>query len=201
MATQSTKNRTESKSSKSGDFQVPAAAGNIGAAVAGAAIAAAANVGRKMFVQGVSARKGSWDESLAEEHRMVLGLFDKLLETADDESKKRKMLLMQIGHALDKHAYAEEHVVYTSLREANFASDAAKLEAEHGEVKTFLHRLGHLDATDPSWIELVAEFRETVAVHAALEEKEIFPQLRAQIDETLDKQITSEVNKAGFMMA
>ena len=29
------------------------------------------------------------------------------------------MLLMKLGHALDKHAYDEEHVVYPALREAN----------------------------------------------------------------------------------
>jgi len=34
-----------------------------------------------------------------------------------------------------------------------------------------------------------------------MDEDEVFPQLRAEIDDALDKRITREVNKAGFMMA
>ena len=34
-----------------------------------------------------------------------------------------------------------------------------------------------------------------------MEEDEVFPELRAEIDDAMDKRITKEVNKAGFMMA
>jgi hypothetical protein len=34
-----------------------------------------------------------------------------------------------------------------------------------------------------------------------MEEEEVFPQLRAEMNEDMDKRITREVNKAGFMMA
>jgi iron-sulfur cluster repair protein YtfE (RIC family) len=111
------------------------------------------------------------------------------------------LLLLQLGHALDKHAYAEEHVVYTSLRENNDASMAELLEKEHGEVKTYLHRLGNMPKDSPGWLDVVSEFRANVAQHMAMEENEVFPQLRAHIDEAMDKRITKEVNKAGFMMA
>jgi hemerythrin superfamily protein len=131
----------------------------------------------------------------------VLALFDKMLDTDDDQTKKRALLLLQLGHALDKHAYAEEHVIYPCLREANDASIAALLETGHGEVKTFLHRLAHLPKDSPEWIGVVQEFRDSVAAHAQMEEAEVFPQLRAQIDDAMDKRITKEVNKAGFMMA
>lgn len=184
-----------------GAFAWGSAAGIAGAAIGGAMIAVAANLGRKAAVQGLSATAGSWDESLAAEHKAVLAMFDKMLATDDDQTKKRALLLMQLGHALDKHAYAEEHVVYPSLRESNDESVAALLETEHGEVKTYLHRLANMPKDSPEWLPLVAEFRDSVAAHARMEEEEVFPQLRARIDDAMDKRITKEVNKAGFMMA
>ena len=206
MATRSTrtvnkKGSPEKKSTESNAFQWGSAGAIASAALGGAVIAVAANLGRKAAVQGISAAAGNWADSLAAEHKAVLALFDKMLDTDDDQTKKRALLLLQLGHALDKHAYAEEHVVYPCLRENNDASVAALLEKEHGETKTFLHRLSNMAKDSPDWLDVVSEFRASVAHHAAMEEKEVFPQLRASIDETLDKRITKEVNKAGFMMA
>ena len=184
-----------------GAFQWGSAGAIASAALGGAMIAVAANLGRKAAVQGISASAGNWADSLAAEHKMVLAMFDKMLDTDDDQTKKRALLLLQLGHALDKHAYAEEHVVYPCLRETNDASVAELLEKEHGEVKTYLHRLANMPKDSPEWLGVVSEFRASVAHHAAMEENEVFPQLRAQIDEAMDKRITKEVNKAGFMMA
>ena len=205
-STSTSKSRSNGKSSRGNGgersaFQWGSAAGIAGAAIGGAMIAVAANLGRKAAVQGFSAAAGSWDESLAAEHKMVLGLFDKMLDTDETQTRKRALLLMQLGHALDKHAYAEEHVVYPSLRESNDSTVAALLETEHGEVKTYLHRLANMPKDSPEWRTVVTEFRDSVAAHAKMEEEEVFPQLRARIDDTLDKRITKEVNKAGFMMA
>ncbi len=172
-----------------------------GAALGGAALAIAANLGRKFAVQGMSASKGNWAESLAAEHQAVLALFDKMLATEDSQTMQRSMYLMQLGHALDKHAYAEEHVVYPALREANERADADELEKEHGDVKTFLYRLHNLDTDAPEWLTTVREFRDSVSAHARLEEDEVFPRLRGEISDELDARITKEVNKAGFMMA
>jgi hemerythrin superfamily protein len=138
-------------------------------------IAIAANLGRKAAVQGMSAAAGSWDESLAAEHKAVLALFDRMLATDDSQTRKRALMLMQLGHALDKHAYAEEHVVYPCLRESNDDSVAALLETEHGEVKTYLHRLSNMPKDSPEWLGLVAEVRDSIAAHARMEENEVFP--------------------------
>ena len=172
-----------------------------GVALGGVALAIAANLGRKLAIQSISAVKGNWADSLAAEHDMVLALFDKALATEDSQTVKRKLLLMQIGHALDKHAYAEEHVIYPVLRETNDVADAEELEKEHGEVKEFLYRLTHMGSDSPEWIPTMSEFRTALKTHAALEEHEIFPRLRSEITEEIDARLTSEVNKAGFMMA
>jgi len=172
-----------------------------GAALGGAALAVAANLGRKFLTQSLSASQGDWTESLAAEHEAVLALFDKMLATDETQTIQRRMLLMKVGHALDKHAYAEEHVIYPALREANETMDAQELETEHGEVKEFLYRLQHMEFDDPEWIDTIRQFRSSVEAHAKMEEEQVFPRLRAEIDEQLNERLTKEVNRAGFMMA
>ena len=91
---------------------------------------------------------------------MVLAMFDKMLATDDTQTVQRKMLLMKLGHAIDKHAYAEEHVVYPALREAMTAPTPRNWKTEHGEVKEFLYRLEHMDLDAPNWLETMREFRD-----------------------------------------
>lgn len=172
-----------------------------GAALGGAALAFAANVGRKFLSQALVGGHGDWAESLAQEHQAVLATFDKMLETDETQTVQRKMLLMKLGYAIDKHAYAEEHVVYPALREANERADAEELETDHGEVKEFLYRLNHMAADDPAWIDTVREFRTALESHARMEEDQIFPRLRSEIDDELDARLTREVKKAEFMMS
>jgi hemerythrin superfamily protein len=201
-ATRSNSSRSRSRSTSNGRSAFRWGPGAIaGAALGGAALAIAANLGRKFLTQSLSASQGNWADSLAAEHDSVLAMFDKMLATDASQTVQRRMLLLKLGHALDKHAYAEEHVVYPALREANDRADAAELESEHGEVKEFLYRLHHMELDDPNWLETIREFRAAVEAHAKMEEEQVFPRLRAEIDDELDARLTKEVNKAGFMMA
>ena len=177
------------------------AAGTIaGAAAGGAMLAIAANVGRKFLAQSFIATD-HWADSLAKEHKQALAVFDRMLATDETETFKRTMLLGKLTHALDRHAYSEEHVIYPALRESDSISDAETLETEHGEVKEFLFRLKHMDADDPAWIDTVREFRTAVEAHARMEEDEVFPRLRSEIDEETNDMLTAELAKASFMMA
>ena len=193
--------RSSSSASERSAFRWGSTGAIAGAALGGAAIALAANMGRKFLSQALVSGHGDWAESLAQEHQAVLAMFDKMLATNDSQTTQRRMLLMKVGYALDKHSYAEEHVIYPALREANETADAEQLETEHGEVKEFLYRLNHMAADDPAWIDVVREFRSSVEAHARMEEDEVFPRLRAQIDEELSDRLTREVKKAEFMMA
>ena len=170
-----------------------------GAALGGAALALAASFGRKFLTQALTSGSGNWADRLAAEHDAVLAIFDKMLATDETQTMQRRMLLMKLGYAIDRHAYAEEHVVYPALREANDTADARELENEHGEVKEFLYRLHHMELDDPDWIDTVRDFRGAVEVHAKMEEEQVFPRLRGGIDEELDARLTKEVNKAEFM--
>ena len=173
----------------------------IAAGLAGAAIGFAANYGRKALMQGMEAAAGDWDEILTAEHEMALSIFDKMLETDETQTFKRKMLLMKLTHALDKHAHAEEMIVYPALREANEAGDADRLENEHGYIKTFIYELNEMGPDSPKWLERVREFRQLVAEHAHMEEEQVFPKFKKDMSEEQNAHITSLVNRDGFWMA
>jgi hemerythrin superfamily protein len=173
----------------------------IAAAIGGAAIGFAANFGRKAIMQGMAASAGDWDEILSTEHDMALAIFDKMLATDGTQSFKRKMLLMKLTHALDKHAHQEEMVVYPALREANEAADADSLESEHGYIKTFIYELNEMGPESPNWLDKVREFRNLVSEHAHMEEEEVFPRFKQAMDEEQNAHITSLVNRDGFWMS
>ena len=173
----------------------------IGAALAGVAIGFAANFGRKAIMQGMEAAAGDWDEILASEHEMALAIFDKMLATDASQTFKRKMLLMKLTHALDKHAHEEEMVVYPALREANEAHDADALEGEHGYVKTFLYDLNEMEKGSSDFLPKVREFRSMIEAHMRMEEEQVFPRFKRDLTEEQNARITSLVNKEGFKMA
>jgi hemerythrin superfamily protein len=192
------KNRGSNRSAFSwGESAAPV----LGAALAGVAIGMAANYGRKFIMQGMEAAAGDWDEILAAEHDMALAIFEKMLATDETQTFKRKMLLMKLTHALDKHAHQEEMVVYPALREANEAADADHLEGEHGYIKTFIFELNEMGLAASNWLEKVREFRQLVSSHAHMEEEQVFPRFKQDMDEEQNAHITSLVNRDGFWMA
>jgi hemerythrin superfamily protein len=153
------------------------------------------------MMQGLEATAGDWDQILSAEHEMALGIFDKMLATDETQTWKRSMLLMKLAHALDKHAHAEEMVVYPALREDNMATDADDLEGEHGYIKTFIYELKNMGADAPNWLEKVREFRSLVAKHAHMEEEQVFPAFKQNMSTEQNAKITSLVNADGFWMA
>jgi hemerythrin superfamily protein len=197
--------RTQSRSSTSrgssafswGDNAAPI----IAAGFAGAALAFAANFGRKALIQGMEASIGDWDEILAAEHDEALAIFDKMLATDDSQTFKRRMLLTKLCYGLDKHAYEEEMVVYPALREAGEAGDADHLGNEHGYIKTFIYELGEMGTDAPNWLEKVREFRQFVHEHATMEEEQVFPRFKREMSEEQNGKITALVNRDGFWMA
>jgi hemerythrin superfamily protein len=197
-----TSNRSTSRESSRSAFSFGENAGPIIAAgLAGAALGFAANYGRKFLMQSMEAATGDWDEILAAEHDMALAIFDRMLATDETQTFKRKMLMMKLAHALDKHAHEEEMIVYPALREANEAADADHLESEHGYIKTFIYELNEMGPDAPNWLEKVREFRQLVSEHAHMEEEEVFPRFKQELGEEQNARITSLVNRDGFWMS
>lgn len=177
----------------------PAAA--VGAAAAGLFVGLAANFGRKAVVHGMTAAQGQWDEGLKAEHRATLEIFDAIEATTEKNSTRRKILLVQLKHALGKHAFEEENVVYPAMRDQGQVEAADELVRDHGYVKQYLFDLSELSPADPAWIAKVREFRRDLEEHIRSEEDELFPKLRAALGDEGNEHVTSVMNKAGFAAA
>jgi hemerythrin superfamily protein len=173
----------------------------VGAAMAGAAVGLAANIGRKLFVQFSSGASGDWFEALKTEHQMTLAIFDKIEATDDNQKMARTSLLAKLKYALSKHAIEEEMVIYPALRQAAESDEADDLTSDHGYVKTYLYELENMANDDPQWIARVRDFRAMIEEHMREEEEEIFPRLRAKLSEEQNSKLTSAMNKEGFKFA
>jgi len=175
--------------------------GLIASAAGGAALGVLAMLGRKALVQAPSALAGDWVEALTLEHAAVSKLFDAIEATDESNTVKRGMLLMQLKHALMKHAIEEENVIYPALRDAGQREAADELNNEHGYVKQYLYELDNTPAASPDWIALVKRFRADLEAHVAEEENNLFPMLRAMLSEEKNKALTLAMNKEGFKVA
>jgi hemerythrin superfamily protein len=172
-----------------------------GAALAGAAVGIAANIGRKFLMQMPAAAAGDWFEALKAEHKATLALFDQILATNDSQTMMRTTLLMKLKYALTKHAHEEESVIYPALRQANLAHDADALNSEHGYVKTYLYELETMAKDSPEWLARVRDFRAMIEEHVRMEENEVFPTFQQAMTPEQNARITSLMNREGFKMA
>ena len=173
----------------------------VGAAVAGAAVGLAANMGRKLFVQMTSGATGDWVEALTTEHEMTLAIFDKIEATSDDQTMMRSHLLAKLKYALTKHALEEENVVYPALRQASLTEEADELNSEHGYIKTYVYELENMPNDSPEWLARVRDFRSMIEEHMEEEEHDIFPRFRSRLSDEQNAKITSMMNKEGFKFA
>jgi ElaB/YqjD/DUF883 family membrane-anchored ribosome-binding protein/hemerythrin superfamily protein len=176
-------------------------ASSIGIAALGLLAGLAANFGRKMLVQAPSALAGDWFDALKAEHRLALGLFDKLQGTDNTQIRQRNVLLTQLKHALGKHAFTEENVIYPALRAWGDKADADKLNHDHGYVKQYLYELEELDNASPAFLETVGNFRSALESHIREEESAIFPPLHAALGKAGNAKVTAQANKEGFKLA
>jgi hemerythrin superfamily protein len=191
-------NRARTSTSTSGGGSTGAL---IGAAAAGVAIGLIANLGRKAAVQAPTFMAGEWDEALKAEHAATLKLFDAMQATTDKNTTKRSMLLMQLKHALAKHALQEENAVYPALRDAGQKGEADHLNHDHGYVKQYLYDLDNMAKDSPAFLAKVAEFRSAIEEHVREEEDTIFPALKAKLSPEKNKALTTAMNKEGFKLA
>ena len=173
----------------------------VAAAIGGLAVGLMANIGRKAVVQGMTAAAGEWDQALQTEHKATLTIFDKLQATTETNTAKRKFLLMQLKHALAKHAHQEENVVYPAMRANGLTEEADELNKEHGYVKQFLFDLTEMEPSDTRWAATVSEFRTQIEEHMREEEETLFPSLREKLGDEGNLHITAAMNKEGFKVA
>jgi hemerythrin-like domain-containing protein len=170
----------------------------IGAA-AGIATGLVANLLRKAVVQAPTVLAGSWDKALAAEHAAALKIFD-LLEKTDEKATGRRSFL-QLKHAISKHAFQEENVVYAMMRDQGLTEGADHLNHEHGYVKQYFFDLTEIPKDNAAWLPKLKEFRGMIEKHMREEEDDLFPKLREQLSDEQNKHITLAMNKEGLKLA
>jgi hemerythrin superfamily protein len=167
----------------------------------GAGLALAGALGRKFLVQAPTALAGDWDEALALEHKAALALFDALGRTDDDQKGKRRLLLIQLKHALGKHALEEENAIYPAMRDAGMKGQADQLNADHGYVKQYLYDLSDLVGDNPAFQTKLGAFRADIEKHVREEEKTLFPALKAALATRENNRLTRRMNQEGLKLA
>ena len=172
----------------------------IGAAV-GVAAGLLVNLVRKVGVQAPTMIAGSWDQALAAEHRAALAIFDLLQQTTDNQAARRSLLLMQLKHAVSKHAYQEENSIYAMMRDQGSTEAADHLNHEHGYVKQYFFDLTEMSKSDPAWLPKLVEFRGMIEQHMREEEDELFPRMRGQLSDEQNKHLTVMMNREGLKLA
>ena len=172
----------------------------LGAAAAGVVAGVGGNLCRKGVVEAPRAWAGGWVEARQAAPKAALALFDAIQATTDEQTLRRSMLLMQLKHALGKHAFTEENVIYPELRDHGDKADADELNSEHGYVKQYLYDLDKMDNSSPEFLKKIAAFRADLEDHIRDEETRIFPSLHAKLGDK-NKAVTAAANKEGFRLA
>ncbi len=131
---------------------------------------------------------------LLAQHDRIRRLF---VEVADAESPAQKRdLFAQLRALLAVHETAEELVTHPRARmnDGNAVVDAL-LEEEH-EGKEMLAGLEKLDVDDPGFDQAFEALRTAVLEHADHEERDEFPLLRKENDETMLRAMAAAVRAA-----
>lgn len=172
-----------------------------GAAAVGLIAGLVADRGRKAMTQAAEGLAGDWVDVLKAEHLLVFEMFDRLEGAAANETGKRTRMLIKIRQAITKHAVQEENVIYPALAQADPSGEAAKLFAEHADVKTALYELEVLAKDDPQWMPKARALRHNIEEHARKEEDEVFPALRNQLSDEDSAKLTALMLREGQKLA
>jgi hemerythrin superfamily protein len=135
---------------------------------------------------GSAQASAGWDpfDALADDHRIILSLLDRMESSPDNAVFDRTQLLLRLKRRLAAHALAEEDVVYPLLHgRAHEEDDTKHLYSEHAEMKMHLFTLEQMPKNDPRWRATVTELKNLIAEHVKQEEEVDFPKLRAVLDQ------------------
>jgi hemerythrin-like domain-containing protein len=118
---------------------------------------------------------------LITDHREMIALLGQIEHTSD-ASQRRDLAETLIAEVM-RHAVAEEMYVYPAIQEhmPDGAKEVEHDKQEHQEIVQVMKQMEDVDASDPSFMELVRQLEAHLRHHVDDEESKQFPQLRAHI--------------------
>jgi hemerythrin superfamily protein len=121
-------------------------------------------------------------ELVLRDHHAVAELFDKLQSAnpADDQTD----LLAQVRDALERHASAEEKVLYPRVRKEvpDGREDSKDAIEEHDQIRGSLEELEEHEAGTELFTLAVLQLVATTKHHVGVEESELLPDFRKNSD-------------------
>ncbi len=120
-------------------------------------------------------------EILAADHRDMIALIAQIEGTTDPE--RRRDLADTVIAEVMRHAVAEEMHVYPAIERhvPNGAEEVRHDKEEHQEIVEVMKGMEDVDASDPRFMEGARRLEALIRSHAASEEGDQFPKLRAHI--------------------
>jgi hemerythrin superfamily protein len=132
---------------------------------------------------------------------MVRKAFAKLEATTEEQSGLRGMIFAKIKHALAKHAFQEETVVYPALMKADPEGAARHLNDDHLDIKMHLAEGLRADKSSPEFMRGMMELKTILDRHMREEEDEIFPRFADRMSEEETTKLTLLMHREGLRLA
>ncbi|MEO6723735.1 MAG: hemerythrin domain-containing protein [Blastocatellia bacterium] len=121
-------------------------------------------------------------ELLKADHEKVQGLFDQVKAT--ESEKQHKQLYKKIKAELEAHAFAEEKVLYPTLKKhEDFKDEVLEAIEEHLQMKTLFRDIDRLSDGSERFDAKLMVLIDDVEHHVEEEEGEMFPKVEKQFSE------------------
>jgi hemerythrin superfamily protein len=109
---------------------------------------------------------------LMQDHDRIRHLFKEYAQRSPDPPELREPLFRQIRREMRVHAAIEREHFYPAL-----TSSLPVLQEDHLAIEGLLEKLSQMKVGDKSYDALMKLLEETFRLHAAVEERDLFPQL------------------------
>ncbi len=131
---------------------------------------------------------------LLDQHERIRTLLDGVTEAATPETRRKRFDELRLLLAV--HETAEELVTHPRARMGEAADVVDVLLAEEHEGKELLAAAEKLEVDDPEFEKVFAALRKAVLDHAEHEERDEFPRLQEENDETTLRLMAAAVRAA-----
>jgi hemerythrin superfamily protein len=111
-------------------------------------------------------------EVLRQDHDRIRQLFAEYDRTAPNLQEARQHLIDEIRHDLRVHGTIEREHFYPALR-----LDWPAIQEDHVALEGLLEKLSEMKVGDKSFDALMKLLEENFTLHAAIEERDLFPKL------------------------
>jgi len=133
---------------------------------------------------------------LISDHREITSLLDAMVAAPKEAIAQRGKLFLMLKRKLAKHAMAEEDVVYPMLHgPANDTENSVDLYDDHAHIKILMFQIEEKLMKGEDWAAPVATLRDLTREHIHEEENDIFPRLRAMMNEPQRSKISGQISR------